>query len=1336
MLKAHRSKFGGMVRDVAPTDIPQDKYFEAWNMRVVTQGGASTGNIESELGNTMLFTLPDDITYDTGSHIEGTLVFSNFRIVGWTTMRNYILLFTVSDAETGEAAPVLGMNQIWKLEYNPVSNAITGATAGVLTTSHIHYAGRLNFQENLPIEAIARYEHPLLGKVYFVDGTNPYRSINMMDANAQDMTEDQLDILSNVEFPTILPTNTVVGGFYKHGVVQYACMMYRKYGNATAYSPVTGLVPLYAYNESDSWTTLVGGEPTEDTGKGIELEISNIPSNYDYIRIYSLYYSHIYSTPDIHLVGEFPITSTTLNIVDTGDFTKETLTLQEFTFMGGSLYIPYAMEVKDNLMLLFNIKEEVLDIGDYDTRAFRFGLDPVKAYLDGDTSTGISVSGGALVNVPTETADCIPSTGKTYADGYKYDVNGNLGGTGVNISYTIEYIDLSGDGSGNADDRKVVVPNSVSQTWSSALDGTFQDNTGYGDYASVINAQQLVGYQRGETYRFGIVFQDERGRKSFVHWIADIRMPDTTEDGGLYTIADETAYSLRAVYPKFRVDNLDTLSTALGTEVSFSIVRVKRTEQDKTILAQGLLLPVQTDTNNIYDPSGPETPEAAPAGGIQNASVDGYVNTTMTSILSKFGDTDYMDDVGIFITPQILYSEDSIQYQTGDYLQFIGNTSGHNVVLGVGYSIETANGPTGPRELVFKAACMNSAGVSTLDAELDGALVVSSSSENVITLPGASNTKYLHYLYNDATFPVMAYHGGAVVCVMDSLVSLSSFMTTGNYTGSELVYANYIRPRAAQYGGNTYNARASNEYIETGAFQRYYTSNPNPYLDVDCFGGDTYVSYFEYLRAYADLGLYFDDSNTDPSDRQSYQEIMYFPVESDMNLALAHGERYSNTTKSNKWLIQQWPDSTENLTGDSYEQDRKYYLYNWAYSHHGEARRFFAKPITFEDIKEQDCKILVSNLKVNYESIDSWMQFGPNSYTEIDSRYGPIRRGVHYADGIVTVQDNAIGYLSVNERAVTQDANGQTLVLGEGKVIGDHRYLTTQSGSADKFSVVEGDKALYWYDRATKSIGYMTGQSGKIDLSAIRGLSSTIRLYGKGNAEGAYWPLGDIDGELEIPPTGVHAVYDKYNHRVLFTLQNYTLEGDPAEYIPIAITVSFNEMLNAFESFHSYKPCMYLQLDDCVLMLNCDTDMRNEGWVSESGNPGRFFGTYHDASITLVVNSDPMISKVVSNVMYIADVTQSDLDIFSETFNSARVWNGHQNTGEFTLDSLTARRLGRMWRFAVPRNSSVVQYSGTTTNDRSRLVDAYAFIQLIYNHSGKKISLREIVTNYYPVKYI
>lgn len=1322
-MKAHRSKFSGMVQDVSPTNMPQDKYHEARNMRVTVQDKGTTGSITTELGDSLLFKFNTIGGIVSLKRWTTPVTLSEFQIVGWTTMRNYLVIFTTSNYMIGEETMPDRIDAIFRLEFDKETNTIVdiATPSNEVTSDHLRYLGELNFSTDNPIEALARYEHIDFGKVYWVDYRNSYRHFNVMGDKdtGMDLEEDQLDLVSNIDFPIISVTETPTGGEYNCGVVQYSCMLYRKYGNATAFSPLTGMLPLHPGDEGRPSRYILGGEFDEETNKSVSLTIDDLDSRYDYIRIYSLYYSQPYSTPDIHLVGEYPIVGNSLSITDSGDFSKETLSLQEFLFMGGSLYIPYTLEVKDSLMMLGNIKEEPL-ILDFDARAYRF--DGITTEVELENTQGLSKQVAeydpltTLWTVPDEDYDCIHPDQTIY----KYDINGELGGSGPNVSYLIKALDLLGDQS--TDNIHISIDKAL-QSWSTSLEGDYQDNGSYTDYTSVINAQQLVSYQRGETYRFGIVFTDSRGRKSFVHWIADIRMPDYKDvdiNGKDFRIADEAADALRIAYVEFTI-NAATVAAELGSwDFSWDIVRVERRPEDKTVVGQGLILPITQEPDNLY---GPSDPLWAPCDGLKASAVGGFHNVITPSLCGQFAGPNFSAATFILITPEFLYGETPFQYKPGDSIYVWGNTK---TTTDVNYT------PTFARNLTFKAKHTTPSPVPE-QLNLQGGRVVSSSSETLYNIPLVVN-KYLHFIYNGSnpSTEVVAYHDRAFIgAVNTSGTTLSDLITAGNFVNTELLYVNYLRTVPNQYGGNSYAARTTNEYKSCG--MNVKASDGNLMQKVSTFGGDTYVGYLEYLRGFASLSPSVHFTNTDGDSPQSLRHIMLFPVESTYNLALTHGEKNSNTDKTNKHLMQPVPRSGENADEDYYSQDKNYYLYNHVYSKQNNAKTFYPLPLLYKDIIVQDVKMMVSERKFTYEPIDSWTVFGPNSFTELESSYGPLRKIMTLGDGVVTFQDSAVGIQAINERSLTQDQSGAQLVLGEGKMIGQHRYISLNSGTIDKFSVVRGGNGIYYYDSMNKSLQVLAQGEGVLNVSTIKGVSTAVRFYGTGKVESEVGSLLDI---AVARPKGVVAVYDKMNGRVITTILNYRIEliEDESVLVPITETISYNELAGSFESFHDYKPPLYLPVHDRFIKLNPSN--LNEAWLSDSAEAGKFFGVYHPSSVTMVVNSDPNVSKIVSNVMYISDVLDGDMDYFNETFHKARVWNGHQNTGEFELDEFSCRRLGRMWRFGVPRTITTTSSGTVVSLDRSRLVDAYAFIKLIYENAGKQITLSEFIATYYPVKYI
>jgi hypothetical protein len=63
-------------------------------------------------------------------------------------------------------------------------------------------------------------------------------------------------------------------------------------------------------------------------------------------------------------------------------------------------------------------------------------------------------------------------------------------------------------------------------------------------------------YKHDETYRFGIILYDEKGRASSVKWIADIRIPPLNPSKGDVDFVGLNSLHMNRYYIKFTVKNV------------------------------------------------------------------------------------------------------------------------------------------------------------------------------------------------------------------------------------------------------------------------------------------------------------------------------------------------------------------------------------------------------------------------------------------------------------------------------------------------------------------------------------------------------------------------------------------------------------------------------------------------------------------------------------------------------------------------------------------------------------------------------------------------------------
>jgi predicted transposase/invertase (TIGR01784 family) len=80
------------------------------------------------------------------------------------------------------------------------------------------------------------------------------------------------------------------------------------------------------------------------------------------------------------------------------------------------------------------------------------------------------------------------------------------------------------------------------------------------------------------------------------------------------------------------------------------------------------------------------------------------------------------------------------------------------------------------------------------------------------------------------------------------------------------------------------------------------------------------------------------------------------------------------------------------------------------------------------------------------EHIDSWLNIKPLNYKDVDSRFGQITNMRLFKDHLLFWQEHATGILSVNERTMLNDTNGNEIIVGTGDVLSRYDYISTVYG--------------------------------------------------------------------------------------------------------------------------------------------------------------------------------------------------------------------------------------------------------------------------------------------------
>lgn len=185
---------------------------------------------------------------------------------------------------------------------------------------------------------------------------------------------------------------------------------------------------------------------------------------------------------------------------------------------------------------------------------------------------------------------------------------------------------------------------------------------------------------------------------------------------------------------------------------------------------------------------------------------------------------------------------------------------------------------------------------------------------------------------------------------------------------------------------------------------------------------------------------------------------------------------------------------------------------------------------------------------------------------------------------------------------------------------------------------------------------------------------------------------------------------------------NYKIES----FIPEReATVVYSENIDSFAGFYSFTPKSYI--NDSARYFSPSPDSPRELHVHNEGERGVFYDRDPSvSSIRLIVNPKGDFTKVFNTIEYLGQMKDTNgNDIVNETFDTIRVYNEYQDTGEVPLVDLeNIRRRMRTWRTNIPR-------SGT---EFARIRNPYTTIELSFtNNLNKEIITNDIITYYLDI---
>jgi hypothetical protein len=375
----------GMTRDMSASRFDNKFVVDARNIRITsTKGNATLLSVTNEKGTGRL---------SVDGTIEGV-------ILGHAVLNRTLVLFTTEHTDDSGT----GNDRIYKLDF---SEDFSSAVSTLL------FEGDLNFYYKNPLETLPYYETDSIQKVYWVDGRNQPRVIDIKRGfqSNPDVFNFNRKIGNNHSL-TVEKFNT--GGQFPAGTIQYCFNYFNKFGQETN---IVDVSPLYYLCPEDKGLPADGMDVSS-----FVIKLDGVDPNFEYVRLYSIIRTSENAVPNVRIVGDYNIADSedsTITIVDNGVI-GSTIDAGSLLFIGGQDIIAGTFTSKTNTLFLGNIKQNIPNVGTIHTSLNTTIEEEVRETA---TSCVFNYSGVEISATPNGP---ISSQGSSDASYYNYLYNNNL----------------------------------------------------------------------------------------------------------------------------------------------------------------------------------------------------------------------------------------------------------------------------------------------------------------------------------------------------------------------------------------------------------------------------------------------------------------------------------------------------------------------------------------------------------------------------------------------------------------------------------------------------------------------------------------------------------------------------------------------------------------------------------------------------------------------------------------------------------------------------------------------------------------------------------------------
>jgi hypothetical protein len=1143
-------------------------------------------------------------------------------------------------------------------------------------------ANPFSLNVNHPIRSmVGFYETEDLQKIYFTDYHNQPRVIHVNNDAVVTITEKFSRF-----YPQISPgwgnfsfVNLTNNGSLLAGSYFFAWQLYTNDGASTDWSYLSN--PVHIAVETSSVGTLVdyprveGRAPDFRTSKAITLRLEGIDNDYNNIRIAAFYSNDYNSAGTGEVFIDAAITGANMTFVYQGNENIDTIIIDDLVSNSTVIEKAKEMLIAEKMNIIGGIKErEELDL----------------THLAGAKNSQVRVNiANEYYEVPLDitAAGTIGSANlrAAYAPPkVEIDQGSNILRPGVWYKVTsvinLTYLDPSMASFSHAPGERFKIATRGTIVAGAAVPllrrkryrispGVFkweeQELTGYMDYKNPQVANFVKGYPSDEIIRLGIVFYDKTGRPFFARHLIniatsnDFRTPKRNIAGNHYLV-----HYTPQVSPDYFEDHNARVSSLVvsGIDVTafrhliggFSIVRAPIV---RTRIASGILSPVERATGNPLS--------------LHKASAGYQISTALRK-----------QNVYAIYSPELLFGLRGVNIEPGDKISVNSYlkpylTGLNNPVGGLIYTVGTNSYIQKCYEHRNSSAPATGNGALNAVNDIFYNTPFKVGDQNIMIDPRDPNTFYSH-ITSDITISGTARGGLSGRC--NVLVS-KNVETPDDYIGKKtdseanaiLPLCDILRENNAPYGGLSDGSLANTIYISTGHYQEVNDAvlaeiqSGGSYIfnDVQVFGGDTFVNLMAIERLTRDPGVAKYLSN-----------IIVFPCESRVNIALREG---NNVAKNLSYDITHCTDGIRFKVNDHKWEE---FNYNDGYSSDNINDFYLPLPFKWEDRATRGSRIRYSKEKNYGEKIDSFRIFPPFQYLDLDPNFGDISNLKEKFSRIFYWQKDAVGYIPIRERQLTQNPMGQPIQLGVGGVFERHDRIIDKMGNSNQFGLVESDMGFHWFD-ANRKI-YLT-------LSSNMQMQEDSVIGGMDNFFNNLPNMSGLDNPLF--QEGILSGYDPKN-KMIYTVFNVPDEGPT--------TIGLNLKYGAFAGMFSFPAIAFMRMNGSLIGIRQGITAQRVHLHTNKVEFGSYYGQAISAYFDIVFTGDGLEPMIWDNI----EVAGNNRLCTHITYS----FMGRSATEQVVSYSPSFRILSPGWSY---RNNR--WYGNLPLLSRERMVNDYLVIRFHFN---------------------